>query len=772
MKKRILAIILACALMPGSAAVYASSEVQNPLPDKIYEINGPDVDVTWAGGSLVYLNGALTEDSIANADQALAVIKSAIDLLGGDENTLLLPAANFETPNGTMVYVFREYADGYSVMGSTVKITVGKDGKMTGLFSSLFGAEHDPSIHTIEAEEAEKIVENENSIQSHGDGSEEGRIYTAAPTELVVLPYAQQFDVYEQELLPDKLAWAVYTSNPDETFPYRVHYVSVLGEYLYFLDVQEPGDLSSRAGYDMESLFAPMETGEQTCTITHADNQTESVTVPVMTDRNTGKTYLGDSVRKIAVADCWSMAFEHELILEEPDADGQWDNKTLGAYLNYIKAYDYFQTLGWTGPDNIGTPILILKEFCEYDHTPVDNAAYAGKMDGWQCFLTSSLNTFWDCLDVTMHEYVHGITTTTMVDNLYQNDNGAINEGMSDILGELGESSLSGFTEKLWSIGDKSGVSIREMADPHKSNQPEYVWDSFYAPHTDSASEATDFGGVHVNSSLLNLLASRLVEDASMTPEQAIRYWLTVACLLTPGTDYPQIIDLLRWSLTDCGIPEYRDKLGQYLAEMRFEETELPDTLESDQVLVELTLPDNGVFDDPNWLLLVIGLPESESAGFFDGLFASDPEDPADSEIDDVSQLMEESSLMSEYMSWPESTDENKIRMVQQKDMSSFYILLNMTLKEKSFLDIDVHAACLYKRGRWVKLSNDLFEGLQSSEGELEIDPGQMLSLVWKMLGSSMPTPETDHLVLSSNGLEKIRLDDDRNWLMSLIPGT
>ncbi|MBR1913466.1 MAG: M4 family metallopeptidase [Lachnospiraceae bacterium] len=37
------------------------------------------------------------------------------------------------------------------------------------------------------------------------------------------------------------------------------------------------------------------------------------------------------------------------------------------------------------------------------------------------------------------HEFTHALTTATMTLNIYQNDYGAINEGFSDIFGNLVE---------------------------------------------------------------------------------------------------------------------------------------------------------------------------------------------------------------------------------------------------------------------------------------------------------------------------------------------
>ena len=47
-------------------------------------------------------------------------------------------------------------------------------------------------------------------------------------------------------------------------------------------------------------------------------------------------------------------------------------------------------------------------------------------------------------LDVIAHEFTHCVTETAMGANLYRDDYGAINEAMSDILGNLCEALCSG----------------------------------------------------------------------------------------------------------------------------------------------------------------------------------------------------------------------------------------------------------------------------------------------------------------------------------------
>jgi Zn-dependent metalloprotease len=132
------------------------------------------------------------------------------------------------------------------------------------------------------------------------------------------------------------------------------------------------------------------------------------------------------------------------------------------------------------------------------------------------------------------------------------NDYGAINEAMSDIQGNVCDLMYvdEGEGEEAdWLVGEDIGNGIRSMSDPHRFQQPEYTWDLHFVPEVRDPTELNDRGGVHSNSSLLNNLAWRLCEKGGMTLEQARAYWFTVDCSMVPGTDYPELANLLPWAL-------------------------------------------------------------------------------------------------------------------------------------------------------------------------------------------------------------------------------
>ncbi len=303
---------------------------------------------------------------------------------------------------------------------------------------------------------------------------------------------------------------------------------------------------AQRVVYPPEQTFDYMERQQWTGTVTGVDGAKQALTVPVMRDGRTGVWYLGDPDRKIAVGDFASLAYgEEQLQLIHRDRNEGWNDEDLITYANVIRVWDFYAAMGWTGPDGHGTPLLLLRNMCEENGEPVLNAAYLGQGDGWQCFAWGEDSFLGQGLDVIAHEFTHCVTETAMGANLYQDDYGAINEAMSDILGSLCEAMYAEGDTADWLMGEDTGLVIRNMLDPHAFGQPEYVWDLYYAPNAFTPSDANDMGGVHANSSILNRVAARLCAEYGMNLTDALSFWTTAACGMTPRTDYYQMPSLL-----------------------------------------------------------------------------------------------------------------------------------------------------------------------------------------------------------------------------------
>lgn len=560
-------------------------------------------------GRVTFVEGPCTAEPVKSPEDAAKVVASMRTLLGCGERTGFEPWRTLADAAGNTYYVFQQVYAATTVSGGAVKVVTDAEGRMTGLSASVETELPDiPETEGITSAQAEEIVRKRLAKEDTKAEVVEGR------SEIVILPVNRDIDPdSEEEKEESRFVWAVYSDNPGANaaagteYPYLAHYVAMDGEYLYSLLTVLPGDEASTSGYQAAYVFDGMEPAEYTAEVTLGNGKKKEITVSVMRDSRTGVYYLGDVERRIAVADCWEFLYNKGSVVLESSADNTgWDENSLLAMYNYSRARDYYKAIGWESGDGLGTPMLILKGFCNREREPQNNAAYAGKYYGWLVFLSSDANDFSGCLDILAHEFTHSVTHSVMTYSAYRNDFGAINEAVSDIQGELCEM-MYGDTDASWELGENSSEkAFRSMSAPHGYRQPEYVWDVYYRANVKEPTEINDRGGVHTNSSLLNNVAYRLCANGGMTLEEARAFWFAVDCAMVPGTDYPQLSEMLPWVLEISGLGQYRSALETALDATRLRTEDVPDVLDADKALVTLELPDEESFLDGNWELFIL----------------------------------------------------------------------------------------------------------------------------------------------------------------------
>jgi len=594
-------------------------------------------------GRVTFVDGPCTAEPVMDMEDAAKVVDSMQTLTGGDGRTRFEPWRTLADAKGNRYYVFQQVYGETTVPGGAMKVVTDAEGRMLGLVASVESDLPDTAeAEGITPEQAEeRVLQHLREVNQAQAELVEGR------TERIILPVNPDIDWDETD---EKVSarchyvWAVYTTNTEEQNaerPYLAHYVTMDGTYLYSLQTILPGDEAATAGYDAAYVFEGKEPAEYNGTVKLSDGTEREISVTLMRDPATGKYYLGNIERRIAVADCYEFIYnEGRLVLEESGDNTGWDNTCLLSLYNYCKAWDYYHAIGWIGGDGLGTPILVLKDYCNRDHQPIDNAAYAGKYYGWQVFLSSSANDLAQCLDVLGHEFTHCVTGSVMTFNAYMNDFGAINEAMSDIQGNLCEM-MAGETEDTeWQLGENSkGKAVRNMSDPHVHQQPGYTWDLYYTPKVSTPTQLNDRGGVHTNSSLLNMIAYRLCEKGGMTMEEARAFWFAADCSMVPGTDYVQLSDLLPWVLKNQGMEQYGTALEAALDATRLRTDEVPDTFDSDRAMVTLMLPEKEHFMDGNWALGIISVNTEEIVSRFRDIMARKGEYAA--ALDELAVLLE-----------------------------------------------------------------------------------------------------------------------------------
>ena len=592
--------LLTLALLAGTVSVAAAEAAP-----------APSAAVYTHDGRVTLIDGACTDAPVKDFGDAAAVVDSVLGDLGGEENTLLEPWRELTDAYGNRYYVFQQMFDNTTVLGGAVKVITDEAGNMIGLTSSIVANPAETGAGgDISAGEAEGIV-----LEHAAQARKQSLSLAEGLTQRMILPNVLAIDLETEEDEGSRYVWVVYTDNPDSSLthssdlPYLAHYVTMDGEYLYSLPTIIPGDEAGASGFDTSYVFEFMESVNYTGYVDLSGGEEMEISVDVMRDKRTGMYYLGNLERRIVVADCWEFLYNgNRVVLESSPDNLEWDQVGLLTLYNYCRAYDYYKAIGWEGGDGLGTPILVLNDYCDADHTPVNNAAYVGGYLGWQMFLASQGNDFSQCLDILAHEYTHCVTGSVMTYNAYQNDFGAINEAVSDIQGKTCQMLLEGAENVSWVLGDRSEQQVRSMSDPHRSAQPEFTWDIYYKPRVNTPTLLNDQGGVHTNSSLLNSVAWRLYEKGGMTLEEGRAFWFTVDCAMVPGTDYAQLAELLPWALRASGLEKYDGELRRALDATRLGVEELPQVFDDDRALLTLRLPETGSFADEQWALSIVSV--------------------------------------------------------------------------------------------------------------------------------------------------------------------
>ncbi len=180
-------------------------------------------------------------------------------------------------------------------------------------------------------------------------------------------------------------------------------------------------------------------------------------------------------------------------------------------------------------------------------------------------------NAFWDgekmvygagyavADDVVGHELFHGVTQYTS--NLfYYYQSGAINESLSDIMGEfVDQTDVSVAPAKDgpaydWLLGeDLPGGAVRNMKNPTLGGQPDRTGSTAYADPVQGA-RGFDSGGVHTNSGVGNKFAYLLTAGGTFTGQtvsgigipKAADIIYEAAKRLTSGADYRSLAAALR----------------------------------------------------------------------------------------------------------------------------------------------------------------------------------------------------------------------------------
>lgn len=521
---------------------YTLSDKLDPDPgDQPVSLSEADIQDMNGGNALFVYNeegyatsiyGVLYEEPVHTYAELAVVIEQVADLLGISGYDELEPLVQTHL-NDHITFTFRQMDGEFEVANSTLKLLIDEDNIPIMIQSSLV-----PNLSTsytgteITAQEAEDVITDLAS----GQGI----------TLTVFSDYTSKCVLNDAQIVSTR-CYRIYTDNPFASdgadMPYLVHYVDFDGNYLKNYPTNNLIE-ENLDEHDNDEYFTNLTATLYAFTVDR-NGEEFSFVVPVSYNSRDRKYYLADPDRKIILADFYSFIYQGNLSFEKSEDPTDWDDNHLITYYNYIQAYDYYEGLRFPSTDGFGIPILVLTNWVDANHVPVNNQCSMGNINGWSVFGSSDANTYGYSLDVIAHEYTHAFSSFARQGNLYYNEYGAINEGFSDIMGNIAEMSMGETDDLTWALGETSGNIVRSMSDPTLYGQPVAVGDPYYsntiALPNSGASGISDNGGVHSNDSLISHLAYVLYEEGDVTLDELGALFTQTIELHTPKANYDDI---------------------------------------------------------------------------------------------------------------------------------------------------------------------------------------------------------------------------------------
>lgn len=189
--------------------------------------------------------------------------------------------------------------------------------------------------------------------------------------------------------------------------------------------------------------------------------------------------------------------------LKRSETSANIGDVALDAAHNYAgNVYDFYKNV--FGRDSYDGAGAAIKSSVHYS-TAYNNAFWNGSQMVYGDGDGTNFVALSRSLDVDAHELTHAVTERT-ANLVYQNESGALNEAMSDILGSACEAyTNNGGTPNAntWLLGEDiytpatAGDALRYINDPARAGDYDY----YPTRYTGTA----DYGGVHTNSGIANL---------------------------------------------------------------------------------------------------------------------------------------------------------------------------------------------------------------------------------------------------------------------------
>lgn len=269
----------------------------------------------------------------------------------------------------------------------------------------------------------------------------------------------------------------------------------------------------------------------------------------IYVDANTGHvTDVDDQVQRAESIEVRNANYDNTLsgTVVRSNNIGPTGNSVYDTNFNYLDdTYGYYYTyFGRDSIDNSGMTLKSSVNFRSLSWAPLNNAAWLndegtmiyGDGDG------TNYRNFVYAIDITTHELTHGVTARTS-GLIYENEPGAINEGMSDCMGAACKARSNSTPDLDPYLGDTICILtsfFRDMANPTADGYSKDFYPERYVLSLDTVPDGNDNddGYVHYNSGIENLAFYLLVEGGQHP--RAGTYSNAGGCYI-PSTTVPSI---------------------------------------------------------------------------------------------------------------------------------------------------------------------------------------------------------------------------------------
>ena len=500
-----------------------------------------------------FINGRYTDYKVTNWETALSSLQAVSTLLNANEDDIeIIPLRVDVTDNGDTYYTFEQTQGLAMVSDAFIKIGVDKDGNTLCLSSSI-----DPAAVKMEVSEDDINVSVEKAKDIAADyGEQHG---------LTLLDIGQEpaLSVHNSNV-----CWEFYLQRNNtevqpsaDTNQYFKLFVSVQnGEAL---DIVAVSSIETDSGEYNNDVYFDVETQDMTFT----DSFGKEVVLPVA--KNESGYYFVDTERKILCVDSRKTYYSGTSNVKTDIYVYTFENSSdinpifITAFENMRKVYDFYKAHGIESVDGNGMPIAVGFGFSP-NGVEQENAGFISPPRGGFARFAFGSFPMSTSLDITAHEFSHGVRILHNASGAYSNDTGAIEEAYADILGNLIEMQIDPDNSDLvnWCISEQSGKPLRSMADPHTFAQPEFVGDVFYEMNSRSPNASVDdYGGVHTNSSILAHVCYQMLQSGISMADN-FEVWKDTLYLLTPKSKYREVAGLVEYSLKHNGLSQYIDTVN------------------------------------------------------------------------------------------------------------------------------------------------------------------------------------------------------------------